>query len=257
LRQRFAINLDHHYALLAGYTVAIAGWFAAARLCPALWPRREPVTFPAPWREVAWAALGVLGVLAIGQLYVRDWLLPADGRLEPLIEAANQLLIFSPILVVPILRRHGPHTAWLPLDHVWARLLVGLALAALAILAFTLVREGSDSWLVVYPRVYQPAHVDLAVQVLCEDLAIAIFFVRLRAAIGLPATLILVAGLFAAAHIPAMLATGTTPSELFRLVMDAGLAVIVLFAAQRSADVWWSRNTPRQRAATICDPGKF
>jgi hypothetical protein len=156
-----------------------------------------------------------------------------------LIEAGNQLLIFSPILAVPLLRRHGLRTAWLPTDRIWARLLVGLALAALAILAFTLVRQGSDNWMEVYPRVYQPKNVALAVQVFCEDLAIAILFVRFQAAIGLWETIILVASLFAAAHIPSMVATGTSWGELARLVLDAGLGVVILFIAQRSADVWW------------------
>ena len=118
-------------------------------------------------------------------------------------------------------------------------MLVGLALAALAIVAFTLVRPESDNWLAVYPRVYQPKNAGLMVQVLCEDLAIAILFVRFQAAIGLRGTIVLVAGLFAAAHIPTIVATGVPVGDLARLVLDAGLGVIVLFIAQRSADVWW------------------
>jgi hypothetical protein len=233
------LPVAHHYALLVGYGAAVGGWLVVTRLFPTLWPRRDAVTFPSPWKEVAWACAGALGVLAIGQLYVRGWLLPSGGPLAPLVEAGNQLLIFSPMLAVPLLRRHGLRTAWLPVDRLWARLLVGLALAALAIRAFTLVRPGSDNWLAVYPRVYQPRNVGLAVQVLCEDLAIAILFVRFRAAVGLRGTVVLVAGLFAAAHVPSMVATGATVGDLARLALDAGLGVIVLFIAQRSADVWW------------------
>src|SRR5262249_39588982 len=144
-----------------------------------------------------------------------------------------------PILAVPILRRHVLLSAWLPMDRVWARLLVGLALAALSILAFTLVREGSDNWWTVWRRVYRPSNVGMAVQVLCEDLAIAILFVRFQAAIGLRGTIALVAGLFAAAHIPSMLVTGATGRDLATLVLDGCLGVLVLFVAQRSADVWW------------------
>jgi hypothetical protein len=233
------LPVAHYYALLVGYGVAFSGWLLVARLFPNLWPRRDAATFPSPWKEVAWACLGVLGVIAIGQVYVRHWLFPTAGPLGPLIEVANQLLIFLPILAVPLLRRHGLRTAWLPTDRIWARLLVGLALAALAILAFTLVRQGSDNWLEVYSRVYQPKNAGFAVEVLCEDLAIAILFVRFQAAIGLRATLILVASLFAAAHIPSMVARGTSWEELAKLVLDAGLGVVALFIAQRSADVWW------------------
>jgi hypothetical protein len=177
--------------------------------------------------------------MAVGQLYVRHWLLPARGSLAPLIEATNQLVIFSPLLAVPPLRRHGTRTAWLPTDRVWARLLVGQGLAALAILAFTLVRQGDDNWPEAYRRVYQPKNLGLAVEVLCEDLAIAILFVRFRAAIGLRGTIALVAALFAAGHVPSMVAKGTTVGDLARLVLDAGLGVIALIVVQRSADVWW------------------
>ena len=78
----------------------------------------------------------------------------------------------------------------------------------------------------------------LLVQVFCEDVAIAILFVRFQAAIGLRRTLILVACLFAAVHIPTMMEKGASPAELASLIMDAGLGVAVLFVAQRSADVW-------------------
>jgi hypothetical protein len=75
--------------------------------------------------------------------------------------------------------------------------------------------------------------------VFCEDVAIAILFVRVQAALGLRVTIILAASLFAAAHIPAMVARGTSREAYARLALDAGLGVFVLFIAQRSADVWW------------------
>ena len=233
------MDLAHYSALLVGYGAAVAGWWALARLIPSLWPRREPDRFASPWREVGWAVLGGLGVVAVGQLYVHGWLLPKREPVAPLIEALNQVLIFAPILAVPLLRRHSLRTAWLPLDRLVARLFVGLGLAALAILAFTLVREGSDPWPRVVPRVYQPGNFGLAVQVLCEDVAIAILFVRIAAAIGLRGAIVLVACLFAAAHIPSMLATGASAAEVAGLALDAGLGLVVIGTAQRSADVWW------------------
>jgi hypothetical protein len=233
------LDLTHYCGLLAGYAIAMVGWLVAARLFPALWPRPEAAVFPHPWREVGWALLGVVGVLGIGQLYVRHWLLPTHDLLVPLIEVGNQVLIFSPILAVPLLRHHGLGTVWIRVDRIWARLLVGVVLAALAVLAFALVRLGSDNWLEGYSRVFQPKNVGLLVQVFCEDVAIAILFVRLCAAIGLWGTIVLVASLFAATHIPAMIATGASFGEFARLVMDVGLATVVLFIVQRSADIWW------------------
>src|SRR5262249_61475292 len=127
----------------------------------------------------------------------------------------------------------------LPVVRLWARLLVGLARAAVAVGAFPLVCPGSDNWLAVYPRVYQAKNAGLAVQVLCEDLAIAILFVRFQAAVGLRGTVVLVAGLFAAAHISSMVATGATVGGLASLLLDASLGGIVFVFAQRSAGVWW------------------
>lgn len=233
------MGITHHYALLIGYGTAMVGWIIAWRLFPMLWPKQEPETFTHPWGEVGWALLAMLCVLGIGQLYVHGFRLPASGRFGPLLDACNHVVIFSPVFFLLTLRRHALRTAWLPLHRVWARLLVGLGLALIALLAFTLVRTGSDSWLGVVPRVYSPKNFSHLVQVLLEDIAIAILFVRFRSALGLRFTVGLVALLFAATHIPALLASGVAIGECIGLVLDAALAVGVLSVVQRSSDVWW------------------
>jgi hypothetical protein len=67
----------------------------------------------------------------------------------------------------------------------------------------------------------------------------AILFVRMRAAVGLWKSIVTVAALFAAAHIPAMLSGPITAGDIMGLVADAGLAVIVLYYLQKSADILW------------------
>ena len=62
---------------------------------------------------------------------------------------------------------------------------------------------------------------------------------RFRAAIGLTKTIVLVAVLFAAGHIPSLLATGAAVEDLIALLADAGLAIAVLCVLQRLADIWW------------------
>jgi hypothetical protein len=179
-------------------------------------------------------------VLAIGQLYLREWLLPkAPGLLGGVADACNQILIFSPLFLLLALRRHSLRTAWLPIDRVWLRILVGTVLALSSILVFTMARSESDHWLVVVRRVYQPQNLSHLVQVFLEDVAIAILFVRFRSAIGLRSTIALVAILFAVSHVPSLLADGAGITELAGLVLDAGLAVVVLSVVQRSADIWW------------------
>lgn len=231
--------MTHYHALLVGYGTALAGWLVMARVFPTLWPKQDPVVFPHPWREVRWALLATVGVIAIGLLYQHGWLLPQSGVLEPLIGAGNQIFIFSPFFLLLILRKHSLSTAWLPTRHVWARLLVGVSLALLAILTFTVARTGSRSWLEVVPDVYQPENLFYFVQILLQDITIAILFVRFRAALSLKTTIVLVAVLFAAAHIPAFLDRGDTLNELASLLLDAGLGIAVLAVVERSSDIWW------------------
>lgn len=137
------------------------------------------------------------------------------------------------------LRKHPFETAWLPLDQVWKRVLVGVALAWLALLAFTLVRAGSASLFELIPRVYQPKNFSFLVQVFLEDITIAILFVRFRAAVGLRVAIFVVAALFAAGHIPSLLAQGAQAAELAGLVLDTTLGIAVISVVQRSRDVWW------------------
>jgi hypothetical protein len=77
------------------------------------------------------------------------------------------------------------------------------------------------------------------VQVLLADVSIAVLFVRFRAALGLRGALLVVAALFAAAHIPGLLANGAATSDIVALSGDAGLGVLALAVLHRSRDVWW------------------
>lgn len=230
--QRQPLPIEHYLGLLAGYGTAIIAGLLVGRLFPDFWPRPQSVSFPQPYREIAVALLAVAGVLVVGRF------LPRWNRLGPLMEAVYHLVIFLPILVLPLVRGHELRTAWIKTDRIALRVLVGLALATLAITAYTVIRPASDGWPEVIPRVYQLKNFGNLVQVLCEDIAIAILFVRLRTAIGLRATIVLVAFLFAAAHIPTMVNNGVSQGELARLLLDAALGVLVLSVAQRSEDVW-------------------
>lgn len=233
------MELSHYQSLFFGYGTALALWLGLARLFPALWPKTKPPTFEHPWREVGWVILAALGTIGIGQLYVHDWLLPASGTWKPLLDAFNQTLIFLPILLVLPLRKQSAVTAWLPQKQIVYRVILGVGIAICAILVFTTVRAGNDSVWTVLSNVYHVQNLPHLVQVLAEDIAIALLFVRLRAAIGLRWSIALVAVLFAAGHIPAMLANGASLAELQSLILDAVLGCSVLAVLYRSADIWW------------------
>jgi hypothetical protein len=230
---------QHHQALLATYAVALLGWLGIARACPALWPCRSAPAFPHPWQEVGWALLAVVSVLALGQAYLHGYRLRVQGSLAPLGDALNQVAIFSPLFLLLALRQQKLATAWLPTDRVGLRLLVGTGLAWLSLLAFTLVRSGSNSWGAMVACVYSPTHLAFAVQVFCEDVAIAILFTRFQAALGARLSIVLVGLLFAGAHLPTLLTEGAPGSEMLRLLFDGALGVLVLSVVRRSQDVWW------------------
>jgi hypothetical protein len=231
--------VSHHQALLVGYAVGLLGWLGVARLHGQLWPRRQSPSFAHPWREVGFALLACGVIVILGQVYVHGYRFKAQGAFEHPVDALNQVIIFSPIFLLLAIRRQGPGTAWLPADRVWQRLLVGVGLALLAILAFTLTRTGSPDWLTVVPRVYSPRNLSFAVQVFCEDVAVAILLVRFQAAVGARLSVLLVAFLFAAAHLPTLIALGVPLGETLFLFLDAGLGVLALVVLRRSQDVWW------------------
>ena len=248
----------HYFPLLLAYVTALLGWVAIhltltrVPRVESLWGRAafDP-EFRRPWVELALVLLAAIGVVGLGQVYMAGLRLPAgDTAAGTVAESINQLLIFSPIIALALWRRPAAHggwrpweltlrSMWLPPRKVIVRIAVGFALAMLALGAFVAARENARPFLEVVGRSWAPANADLLVQVFLEDLAIAVAFVRLRGALGLGGAMGLVAVLFAAAHIPAMLAGGATWVELSHLLLDTLLGVLVLLVLRRASDVWW------------------
>ena len=230
---------EHYPALVVAYLTGLGGWLVASRLVPHVWPREQVEGFKRPWMEFGIALVGAIGVLAMGQLWNRGIRLPEQGPSGPIFGAINQVLIFAPILLVVVVRRQSWATAWLPRSRVGVRLLVGLSLAAFAVTAYSLFRAGSDAAWVLLTRIWRYEHLDEMTQVFLEDLTIAILFVRLAGAAGSRSATVVVACLFAAGHIPAMVSDGATWMELAGLMRDAGLGVAAILVLQRSRDVLW------------------
>ena len=230
--------MSHSWLLAIAYTATCAMWWGLSRLIP-LWRDVQRPHFVHAWREVGIVLLTVVGTLLLGQLWVRGIRLHLTGPWAPVGESINQIIIFAPVIAVPILRRQGWASAWVRLDRIPVRLAIGLALALVALLLYSTMERGAASWADAVRGVFAPSRADVAVQVLLEDVAIAILFVRLAAAMRPRAAILIVAALFAAAHIPSMMARGDTTAELVALLRDAGLAVLVVGTAWRSADIAW------------------
>jgi hypothetical protein len=208
-------------------------------LIPGLWPACPAPNFRRPWKEVGWAVVACLGIIAIGQLYQSGVHLPRSGPFGQIFEGINQLIIFSPAFLLLYMRKHSLASAWLTTKGVLLRVGVGIVLALLAIFVFTLLRSESDGWFLVVQRVYNYQNLSYLLQVFGEDVAIAVLFIRMRSAIGLRGSIILVAALFALGHIPAMLSAGISFAEFGGLLLDTILGVGVIFIVQKSADILW------------------
>jgi hypothetical protein len=217
----------------------LGGWLVASRVMPQVWSQDPVEGFAHPWKEFGIALVGAVGILAIGQLWIRGIRLPEQGVLGPVLGAINQVLIFTPILLVIVIRRQSWATAWLPRQRIAMRLLVGLVLATLAVATYSLLRAEADAPWVMLGRIWRYEHFDEMVQVFLEDLTIAILFVRLAGALGSRWSTAIVALLFAAGHIPAMVSGGATWLEVGGLLRDVGLGVAVILVLQRSRDVVW------------------
>lgn len=231
-----------YIALFASYFTAVALWwlfFKASAYVPgypAAWKDDTPFHFEAPWKEVGYVLVGIVGVLLVGQLWVRDWMLPKSN---PLFESVNQFLIFLPILLVPLIRRQGVGTMLLPRKGLPVRLGFGLLMAACALLVFAAFRPEANAFPVMAGAILDDENLDAAVQVLCEDVAIGILLVRLSALFTRKWVIVGVAALFALGHVPSMVARGVSMAEMTGLVGDFSLGLMVLGTILKSKDIIW------------------
>ncbi len=238
------ISSSYYQALCSGYAVALLGWWLINLCYPKIWRSFTETRFDHPWRETLWAFLAALATVGIGILYSRHLLLPELGTTKsPLVSALNQVIIFSPFIALLLIRRQPPASAWLPAGNIPLRLGAGVVLALAALLTFYLVRRPPLGLNAVMSGVYQPKNFAFATQVFLEDFALAIFFVRLRAALGAKRFLVsavIVAFLFSAAHYPAKLSGGESFIAATRdVILDGLLVSTVIYFLQRSRDFLW------------------
>jgi hypothetical protein len=199
------------------------------------WRSDKIIEFESPWKEFGYVFLSGLGILGIGQLYMAGIRLPSG---QPILEAINQVLIFSPAILLLMLRHKSLSTAWIDLDRAHYKILTGLGLAVTAILIYSLV--GSErTFLAILLDTYSPKNFAHLVQVLCEDILIAMLFIRLKKATSLKTALIVVASLFAAGHIPAMISKGFPIEEFYSLFLDAGLGFFLIYTINKTKDILW------------------
>jgi hypothetical protein len=181
-------------------------------------------------------AVGIAGVIGVGQLFQAKMLLPDEGEL---FQSLNQILIFAPALFVLAFFRPFGIKNFLPPDRAVSGLMLGVVLALLAFTAFIAASRGMGAWPGAAAQVLSFDNLSIIVQVALEDLLIAALAARLAAATNAWVAIGVSAALFAAGHIPAMLAEGASLTDLWTLVLDTGLGVLVIGAIIASRNVWW------------------
>lgn len=230
--------MSHTAVLALAYALVCSVWLLLAPRVP-YWRSPHRPSFSHPCRELSAAALALVLVLLCGQVYEWGIRLPNHGSLRPVAESLNQLLIFSPIVLLPVVRRQGWESAWLPRGAVLPRLGIGIALSLVGLLVYAATEADAPSLARVLLDVYTPANAHIAVQVLLEDVTMAILVVRLAGAVQPRWAIVAAAALFAAGHVPTMLQEGASLSALLGLFRDFGLGVLVLGTAWRGADILW------------------
>jgi len=229
--------LDERYlSLIAGYGAAVGiFWLLYATMKPRFLCR-ENSTIDKPWLETGLLIVAVIAVIGVGQLWSKNLLLPEETWV---FEALNQVIIFAPILIILALRGNLSSRAYLPIVSGLPSIVIGLVLAAVALTAYSGASGDLGGALVMAEKMADIENLPHVVQVLLEDIAIAALLAFIAAAIGGRTAVIIVAALFAAAHVPALLAKGFELTELISLVLDAGIGVLVLGAIIASRNVWW------------------
>ena len=200
-----------------------------------IWDSETHNDFEKPWLEFLYLIGACFVVIGIGQLYVADIKLPSHN---PILESVNQLLIFSPVLILLFSRHKNLNSAWIDTTNISLKLLSGLGLAVIAVLIYSII--GSEkSFLTILFDTYAFENLGYLVQVLLEDIVIAALLLRLLKATSLKITLIIVPALFALGHVPTMIAEGLALEEFYSLFLDAGLGFFLCYTILKTRDILW------------------
>lgn len=96
--------VEHPAVLAIAYGTVCLIWLVVSRLLP-YWRAPKRPTFEKPWRDVGFALLAALLVIGLGQLWMHGVRLPNDTSWRPVFESIDQIVIFSPMLLLLFWRR--------------------------------------------------------------------------------------------------------------------------------------------------------
>ena len=164
----------------------------------------------------------------------------ASGLAGDILWQFNNVIIYSPIVVLLLVRGQSARTVYLSADGLPIKLAAGVVLAVLAVLVFLVVRGDPGRLPGVLRESVRTENLRNFLPVFLEGVAIAMMYVRMRWAFGQWPALLGPGLVFAVAHIPRQIESGLGPPEMIAyFAVTTGIAFAVLYTLERSRDVIW------------------
>ena len=106
----------HYISLISSYGIVVGLWFLLNHFVPSLWRYENKIQFKKAYLEFVFALIAVIAILGIGQLYINNLLIPSNGNV--FLDAINQFIIFSPTVILILIRKHSVETLWIPISKI-------------------------------------------------------------------------------------------------------------------------------------------
>lgn len=219
------------------YLGACGLWMAARWLRPGDWATGG-FAVRRSWIDLLVAVAVIAGILGLGELWRRDWLLPRSGGLW--VYNLNQLIIWSPLFLALVVRRQPLQTVYLQCHRLGAKCVTGLVIALLTVTIFLGMRGEWSRFGDVLIGCASSRSIGHFVPVFLEGVGIAFLIERLRWVVGAPVSVLIASILFAAAHVPGSLEDGRGAGYIAAFfVFNTGLCAAIAATVMRSRDVVW------------------
>ena len=204
----------------------------------------EPIQSPSrPWLDFGIGLAACIAVMGVGQLFSAGYLIPrTDSTLinKALIWPLNNVIIFSPIFLVLIIRKQSLKTIFISSNSLFLKLGFGLIASAIGIVLFTGLRGEWARIPEIFASSVQLKTLSNFPAIFFENVALAFLFVRLKWAAGIKWAIGIPAVLFALAHVPGSIAEGDPWSHIITFFFLTGsLTTFILYTAYRSRDIIW------------------
>ncbi len=227
--------------LVVAYLSACLAWVIATRLRPKLWPPAAGLSTDRHWLDLGLATAAILCIWGLNQAHRGGHLLhPGGSAIAPLATALNQIIIFSPIVVVLAVRGQGPATVLLQPANLPVKLISGLLLGLMASAIFLWMSGRLGDLPGALLSAVSPPSLERGLRVFLECAAVAFLFVRVRWSFGLAAALLVPSLFYAVAQVPRQLdAHMPAPEIVIYFALNTLVPAGILYVVQLSGDVIW------------------